>query len=207
MDTPPPKARSRRLTPLLVIASIGVGIALAFGLMTVAPGISPFGSRSETSNTQVIKAITREEQVVLLGLAIQGINSKSGNGTFFGVNIPWSDRASFIQYSFTAKLGIEGRDVEIEPAGDKKLLISIPRFIFIGHDKPTFKLVVEKNGVLSWVTAEVDQVEMVNNILNDKEQESYIEKNQEALQDQAKVFYTNIIRGIDPSIVLEFQFE
>ncbi|MCV5968550.1 hypothetical protein, partial [Lactococcus petauri] len=89
-----------------------------------------------------------------------------------------------------AKLGIEGKDVTIEHTGEDALLISIPEFIFIGHDDESFRTVVEDNGVISGVTPEIDTVEMINTILDDDAQGQYVDANQEVLEDQARVFYT-----------------
>ncbi len=80
--------------------------------------------------------------------------------------------------------------------------VTIPQFIFIGHDKPAFKLAAETNGVLSWVTPEIDTTEMINKILNAETQNQYIEANREILRDQAKSFYTGIIAGVDPTITV-----
>jgi hypothetical protein len=122
------------------------------------------------------------------------------------VTIPGSERASFLQYSFNAKLGVEGKDVQIAPKGEKGLLISIPRFIFIGHSNESFQTVVETNGVLSFTTPEIDTAEVITNVLNDGAKSKYIASNDEILRDQAKAFYTGIINAIDPTITVEFEF-
>ena len=47
---------------------------------------------------------------------------------------------------------------------------------------------------------------LINTILNDEVREQYLAQNSELLRDQAQVFYTSIITGIDPAITLEFKF-
>lgn len=47
---------------------------------------------------------------------------------------------------------------------------------------------------------------MINTILNDDARGQYIAQNNELLRDQTQVFYSSIIRGIDPTITLEFKF-
>jgi len=174
--------------------------------MDAFPNISLFDTKSEARNTQVVNSITRHEQVVLLGLGIQGISEESMRGTLFGMDIPGSARTSFIQYNFNAKLGIDGREVEITQTGEDAFLISIPDFIFIGHDDVSFKLAAVNNDILSWTTPEIDTVDMINEILNDDTKEQYIDSNEEILRDQARIFYTGIITSIDPTIAVEFEF-
>lgn len=79
--------------------------------------------------------------------------------------------------------------------------ISVPEFMFIGYDQPTFKVATEDGGVLSWVTPEIDKVEMVNKILDDDARQTYVSSNSEVLKDQTKAFYNTLIASIDPAIV------
>lgn len=90
--------------------------------------------------------------------------------------------------------------------GDNSYLVTIPEFTFIGVDEPTYKLAAEDNGVLSWVTPDIDTTEMVNDILNDSTKQQYIEANIDTLEDQAKVFHTNVIMGVDPTVTVEFAY-
>jgi hypothetical protein len=90
--------------------------------------------------------------------------------------------------------------------GESDLLVSIPGFIFIGHDNESFRSIVEDNGALSWATPEIDTVEMINKILNDDAQGQYIDSNREILEDQARAFYTGIVTSIDPTIAIRFEF-
>ncbi|UZN03583.1 hypothetical protein [Cellulomonas sp. S1-8] len=193
-------------TALWLVVAVCLGALLAYGVMRAFPDLSLFGSGSEERDTRVVSSITREEQVVLLSLGIEGIAEQTERGSFLGMDVPGSGRSSFVQYGFNAKLGIEGGDVRIVQTGEDELLISIPEFIFIGHDDESFRTVVEDNGVLSWVTPEIDVVEMINTILDEDAQGEYVEENTEILEDQARVFYTSIVAGIDPTITLSFEF-
>ncbi|MFC5131150.1 hypothetical protein [Paeniglutamicibacter kerguelensis] len=203
----------RKEVPLWRALLTGLCIAVVFGLAAVgalrAPqgmlNFLPFSNNSESRNSQVIDSLTREEQVVLLSLGIQGISEKNGQSNFFGIEVPGSSRVSLIQYGFKAKLGFDGKDVKYESSGDK-ILISFPKFIFIGHDDETFRLVTENNGVLSWITPEIDAVEMVNNILSDEAKDQYIDSNEADLKDQTSVYYKNIVQGIDSDIEVELKF-
>jgi len=195
------------LVSVMAICLVAAGALLALGATRAFPSFSLFDTESETRDTQIINSITRTEQVALLSLGIQGISEKNQRGTFpFGIDVPGSERASFVQYGFNAKLGIEGKDVKIVQTGKTAFLVSIPKFIFIGHDNESFKLVAENNDVLSWVAPKIDTFEMINKILNNDTQKKYIDSNEEILKDQAKVFYTSIITSIDPTIAIRFEF-
>lgn len=203
MKTVVRKALLRLAIPVVALLT---GVLLAFWAMKSFPGLSVFESDSGSRNTQIIQAMERKEQVVLLSLGIQGIAEKTGNTRFFGVNIPGSERALFLQYTFNAKLGLEGKDVRIEQTGENDYLLTIPQFKFIGHDKESFRLIAENNGILSWITPEIDPVDMINNILSDEAQEQYVASNQEILQDQARAFYTSIIMSVDPAATVTLDF-
>lgn len=188
-----------------ILVTLLVGAVALVGFQA-AQSWQPFGSESESTDTRDIESIKREEQVVLLSLGIQGISEKTEKRTFLGVEVPGSDRATFMQYSFNAKLGIDGRDVRIVPIGEKKYRISIPEYIFIGHSNEDFRLVAENNGALSFITPENDPVEMINGILSADAQAEYIANNEEILREQATYFYSSIITGIDPEIDITYGF-
>ncbi|MBP8918957.1 MAG: hypothetical protein KBG85_04555 [Micropruina sp.] len=191
---------------LLAVGLFGAGVVAAVGVSRVLPNLPYFGTDSSSRNTQIVHAVTRTEQVSLMSLGIQGISSKNQKSTFQGIDIPGSERASFIQYSFSAKLGIEGKSVKIAQVAASEYLVSVPKFVFIGHSDVDFRLVIESSGVVSWVTPKIDTVEMVNAILNDGSKDQYIIANSEILKDQAKSFYGRIVSSIDPSISLKFEF-
>lgn len=168
--------------------------------------LSPFGIKSDSHDSQVIQAIERTQEVSLVSLGIQGIKDEDRCAEAFGKCIPGTGEKTFLQYNFKAKLGIDGAKVEVTKTGKSSYLISIPRFIFIGYDQPTFKVATEDGGVLSWATPDIDKVEMVNEILNDDERQAYIESNQDLLEEQTKTFYDSLIKSIDPTLVTNFEF-
>lgn len=165
-----------------------------------------FGSTSESSNTQIREAVTKEKEVVLLGLGIQGISEKNERSDFHGIDVPGSGRLALMEYSFQGKLGIDGKSVDIEQTGEKNYVVSIPQFIFIGHDDVNFRMVTEDHGALSWVTPEIDTIEMVNEILNDDTKNQYLASHDEELKEQAINFYEGIIEAVDPEIAVDFKF-
>lgn len=188
---------------LLVAGAFLAGTSALQAILTT----NPFGTKSETVNTQVTHAIARSEEVVLLSLGVQGIEKSTDTGTFWGMTVPGSERASFLQYSFNAKLGIDGKDVEIQQSGEREFAILVPRFTFIGNDDVRFEVPIENNGVLSWVTPEIDTVAMTNKVLSVDARQKYVDSNDEILREQAVAFYSRIIAAIDPTIQLDFQFE
>lgn len=199
-----------RRVPVWVLFLVAVSLLAGGALATYSawafrpPAI--LASAGESLNTQVVNSVSLKEQVVLMSLGIQGIDHKKQNSQFLGVDIPGSERASFLQYSFTAKLGIEGKDVKVTQTGDHQFQMSVPRFIFIGRADERFELIVEDNGALSWVTPRIDAVEMANRVLNDQAQDAYIAANRELLVAQAQSFYSDIVKSIDPQAELTFQF-
>ncbi len=193
---------------LLVVAGVVAGIVVL--AILAATNVFSFGplvtTNSTDRGTQVIQAVEGKSEVALLSLGIQGIESRESNSEWFLGVIPGSERATFIQYSFHAKLGIDGAKVTITQTGENTFHIVIPEFIFIGYQDPTFELVTERNGLLSFVTPAIDQLEMANKILDDNAKQGHIDANRQILQDQAQAFYSGIVRGIDPTIELEFTF-
>ncbi|MGB7962564.1 MAG: hypothetical protein WCF12_06330 [Propionicimonas sp.] len=190
---------------VLLVVALSV---LAGGVLASSSALraSVFTTSTEVINTQVVSSVSLDEQVVLMGLGVQGVEQKRENAKFFGFEIPGSERAAFVRYSFTAKLGIEGEDVRIAQTGDKQFHITIPGFVFIGLDNPKLELLVEDNGILSAVTPEIDQLEIANHVLGDDAKAAHIANSTELLEAQAKSFYTSIVHSIDPDIALEFEF-
>ncbi|MCT2089975.1 hypothetical protein M3D92_11850 [Micrococcus terreus] len=200
------RSRPRLFWPLFTVLGL---ILVATVFFSAQLSSNAERDEAETRNSQVVQSITREQQVVLLSLGIQGIVERTQDSHLFGqeyLTIPWSERASFIQYEFTAKLGFDGGQVQIEQTGDSSYRISIPELEFIGHSDERFKVAAEDNGVLSWITPPIDPVEMVNEVLNDRAKTEYVEQHQDVLRSQAEAFYSGILRGIDPQITAEYVY-
>ena len=192
-----------KFVTLVLVSVLAVGVVLGAGRLG---WLEVFGIESESRDTQVIKSIERTQEVSLLSLAVQGIKEKKESGKVAGWGIPGVWKATFLQYSFDAKLGIDGQRVKVIRAGDNAYRVTVPEFIFIGHADPEFKVAVEDGGALGWATQDIDEVEMVNEILNDDARDTYVEENEELLQDQTKVFYDSLITGIDPSAKITYEF-
>lgn len=193
---------ARVMLTILAIALIG-GAAVA----GVALGRF-FMPATEMTDSQIYQSVERKEEVALLALGIQGIARENEPGKILGVPLPAGDRTTMIQYEFTAKVGIDGAAVHIDEAtsGENSFVISIPEFIFIGYDDPHFEDPIEGNGPLSFLTDEIEETEMINSILSDEKQQSYIDDHVELLRDQAQDYYTGIVHSIDPQTTLTFEF-
>lgn len=185
---------------LVVVISVGATIFLTNRFA------SPIEVETTSTDSQIITAITEQEQIVLMSTSVQGIWTERVDGTIWGRKIPGSSRLQLLQYSYRAKLGIEGEDVLIARSGTDRYTIHIPEFIFIGHSDEKFETVMEKNGVLSFATADIDAAETITKILDAKTKADEINANRVLLEDQATAFYTGIVTAIDPNVDLEFKF-
>ncbi|WP_182354712.1 hypothetical protein [Flaviflexus huanghaiensis] len=208
VDTPETQRRARSHRKLLRLWPIGVVAVVALAIGMILPNSFPtmFGTEEQSDHSLVVHSLERSEEIVLMGLGIQGITEERVSRTVFGRSVPGSGRALFLQYNFQAKLGINGEDVEIEQRGEDGLHITIPEFIFIGHDDITFKTALEDNGALSWVSPDIDEPDVINQILNDQNVDVHVNANRDLLEDQAEAFYTGIVTAVDPNIRVTFEF-
>ena len=174
------------------------------GFYSLFPGTMPAFLKEKvgTSDTQVIRSMERTKEVALLRLGITGIISQENKSHFFNMEIPGTERARFIQYTFDAKLGFEGKDVSIKETGKNTFDVEIPEFKFIGYDHPEYRMIVEQNGALSFGTQQIDSLDMINNILTEKTKQEYVDSNRDLLEEQAKSFYASIVMGVNPEAKL-----
>lgn len=168
--------------------------------------LSFIGVNSESHDSQVITAIERTQEVSLLSLGVQGILEENQNTEVGGWGIPLTEETLFLQYNFKAKLGLDGQGVKVTETGESTYRITVPEFSFIGYDEPTFKVAVEDGSALSWVTPDIDKVELINRILSDDARVKYLESNQDLLQDQTKVFYDSLITSVVPDAETSYEF-
>jgi len=202
--TQQPEKRTPLWAKFLLVALV---IALAIGAGVAGVAIGRFLGASEERSVQIVRSVKGEEQVILATAALSDIEPKRSNQKFFGLfDIPFSDREVFIKYDFDTKLGIEGKDVSIRATGDKAYTITIPEFIFLGYDDPKFSVATESNGILSWVTPEVDKLAAIEELVSDDQVAEHIDGHRALLESQAVTFYTRIVTSIEPDAVLTFEF-
>lgn len=186
-----------------ILAFLGGGVLANTGGLSIDP---PLEVHTESSNEQIVTAVERQEQIVLVSMNTQGLSEERANSKFLGRNMFGTGRTQFLQYAYRAKLGIEGSEVTIKETEDNQFLVSVPEFIFIGHDKVDFRTAVETNGVLSWATPEIDTAATITRILDDAAKAEQVNENRDLLQEQARNFYTSIINGIDDQVEVDFEF-
>lgn len=195
------------VVPILLVAAVVA--VFASGLLKPASLAALFGGSPDRQSSEVIKYVLPQQEVALASLRIEGLERADDSGNLFGipgVPLPASGRLTYIEYEFDAKLGIDGASVRITPTGEKAYTVAIPEFIFIGHSNEHFSDPIESNGVLSWLTEEISQTEMVNNILSPAKKDEYVANSLQVLKDQSKAFYGAIIRSVEPDAVLAFEF-
>jgi len=192
-----------KISTALVLVALGGVLVLGAGALV--PGL-PWSSASSSDSSLVVTAIERTEEVSLLTVGVQGITEARESKEIFGITVPGSERAKFIQHEFNLKLGIDGSQVTIEETGDNEFTLTVPRFIVIGHDELDIDTVVEDNGILSWVSSDISESEETEKVLSADALAEYVVKYDDLLRDQTEFFYSSIIRSIDPSIDLEFVF-
>ncbi len=203
----------RRRTPgwakiLLILFVLLLVGAAAFGGLSVGKALGA----TESRDTQVIRSIRGEEQVVLLSAGMTDVKEDRGDGLKLAIGdiqlltLPGTERSILVRYEYDAKFGIEGKDVEIVQTGDNSYRITIPEFIYLGYSDPDLSVADEENGILSWTTPEIDTSEIFEELLSSQVVSEHIDGFRSVLEEQAKTFYTKIVTAIDPDIVLEFTF-
>jgi hypothetical protein len=183
-------------------------LLLVAGAMFAGLAMGRFLGATETRDTQVIRSVTTEEQVILVSAGITDLIEEQGDRfDVFGLfELPGSERTMLLRYDVDAKFGIEGKDVSIRKTGDRAYLISIPAFAYLGYENPEISVAKEENGILSWTTPEIDKAEVFERVLSEEAVSTHIDGFRPVLEAQARTFYSGIITSIDPDITLEFEF-
>ena len=161
---------------------------------------------TKDQETLTIKSLTKEKQIVLVNLGMSEVFNEEKSSQLFGKNIVGTNRKKFMQATFDAKLGINGKDVDITSNGKDSYSITVPKFIFIGYNNPNFKLLDEHNGAFSSFTSDISETDMINKVLNDKSKQKYVEKYDGLLKQSTKDFYRELAHSIYPNAKLSFKF-
>lgn len=205
--------RTTRKTPLwakVLLVLVVLALIAAAGVVGLTAG-KMLGA-TESRDTQVIRSITGEEQVILVTAGMTDVEEERGEGLKFTIGdfdlftLPGTSRSVLVRYEYDAKFGIEGKDVEIMQTGDNSYLISIPEFIYLGYTNPDLSVASEENDVLSWTTPEIDTTAVFEEVLSAPVVEEHIDGFRPVLEEQAELFYTKIVKAIDPTLTVEFEF-
>lgn len=193
---------------LRVLFVLGMIAAAAFAGLT----FGKFLGATETRDTQVIRSIKGEEQVILLAAGMTDVQEERGDGLKLAIGdielftLAGTERSMLVRFEYDAKFGIEGEDVAIVQTGDNSYRVTIPKFIYLGYANPHLSIANEQNGVLTWTTPEIDATEVFEELLSDQAVDEHIDAFRSVLEEQAKTFYTRIVQPIDPAITIEFEF-
>ncbi|MDQ1111900.1 hypothetical protein QE418_001348 [Microbacterium testaceum] len=207
--SPRPASRTPLWAKILLVLMILVAIAAA-AVGGIAVG--KFFGAQESRDTQVIRSIKGEEQVILLTAGMTDVKEEKADGLKLAIGdlqlftLPGTERSLLVRYEYDAKFGIEGKDVDIQSTGNDSYLVKIPKFIYLGYANPVLSVAGEKNGALSWTTPEIDKSAVFEQILTDQVVNEHIDGFRPVLQEQAETFYTRIVHAIDPAIQLKFEF-
>lgn len=208
-----PSPKPVKKTPIWAkILLVAVILALIAGAALVSFNVGKFFGATESRDTQVIRSITGEEQVILVTAGMTDVQEEREDGLKLGIGdwdfftLPGSERSVLVRYEYDAKFGIEGKDVKISRTGDDSYLITIPKFIYLGYADPDLSVANEENGFLSWTTPEIDTTEIFEKLLSEQAVKQHIDGARLTLEEQAEVFYSKIVHAIDPAIMLDFEF-
>lgn len=213
--TPPlaPASKPVKKTPIWAkVLLVIVILAVIAGAALVSFNVGKIFGAMESRDTQVIRSIKGEEQVILVTAGMTDVQEEREDGLDFAIGdwdlftLPGSDRSVLLRYEYDAKFGIEGKDVEISQTGDNAYLITIPKFIYLGYANPDLSVADEKNGLLSWATPEIDTTDVFEKLLSEQAVAQHIDGIRAVLEEQAELFYTRIVEAIDPTITLTFEF-
>jgi len=189
------------ITAIILLVGIA-GAASGF----LASNLSFIGVNSSSNRTQAVHAMEKREEVAILALSVTDIYDKTNSRELFGRNIFGSSSTAYIKGTFTAKLGFDGRDVKVREIRKDTYEVYIPEFKVIGTTNSHFEQVIERNGVLSFLTPDVDILEAVNGAKSEDTLSEYIEQNQRWLEDAAENYFNNLVGRFDTDIRLEFIF-
>ena len=174
--------------------------------------LSGIETSTETSDSKAVEHFEFKEDITLVGAGVTGILEEKKTSKIFGsLKIPGSDKSVLIQYRYQANLGIDGKEVTIKKTGDHSFDVDVPAFKMLGmkftdqDGKGPFKTVSSEGGILSFVTADIDEAEMYSRVVTDDGAE-LINANIEQLRSQAESFFTGIITSVDPEAEIDFDF-
>lgn len=197
-----------RLWPLVVVPILlvaGAAAAVISGAFSPALLSGVFGGVS-TNTSEVIKYQLPQQEVALTSLRIEGLERSDADGNLFGLALEAGNRTKYIEFGFNAKLGVDGSKVDIVADGGHAYTVTVPEFIFIGHSDVHFEDPIEENGILSWLTPQISETEMINKILSVERKDKWVASSLQLLKDQSEVFYGTIIKSVDPDATLTFEF-
>lgn len=175
-------------------------------------GFFTAGVSTQTHDTKAVESFEFKEDITLISLGVTGILEEEKSAELFGGwKVPGTEKNVLILYRYQANLGIDGTKVDIEKTGDHSFTVEVPAFELKGlsfteqDGEGPFKKINTADGLLSFVTADIDESAMHSRIVTDDGAE-LINENTDHLRSQAESFFTGIITAVDPDASIDFEF-
>ena len=187
---------------LLLIIAILLGI--------YAYGYTQNNPKNNSQSSSMVQYIQEANEVVFLNVGIEKVVTSKNQTTipWTDIGIPFSEKKSIIILNYAAKLGIRTH-VKVEQISEKKYKIIVPKNEVLGIelDKTNpYQLYDSSGELLSYSTQDIDTGTLVAQTLSNEEQEKYLEKYVENINDSAKSYYKALFQSISKYIELEFVF-
>lgn len=180
---------------------------LIIGAIILILGILGFSLYLKFNKPDVVDGLTNEKQIVLLKTSIEDtVEDETALIDLPFLGTLGTQKIKSIQYQLTAKFGIDGKEVVIEEKGDNEFTIYIPQFIFIGYSDVVIYGIDENNERFSMLTKDVDEVDLMNEIFNERKQEEFIVQFNSELKEYAQEFYNGLLEDMSSSPKLNFVF-
>ena len=200
------KVLSAKIYVWVVVLALVVMIAIFITGFTSGK-IKIFNTKSESTETQVVTAMQKLQEVSVLGLSVTDIYDQSEQQKFFGVQIPLSEKQVFLKGTFDVKLGFDGQEVTVAKRKEHTYNISVPKFITIGISNPKFEIIDSKGQFLSFITKDIDTHKLSDQAVSDETLQKYVTQNNEWLQEQTTNYFNNIITAIDSEATITMNFQ
>ena len=191
--------------PLWFLLLCGLIILLAY-----INGYMQNNSKNNSQSSSMVQYIEEANEVVFLNVGIEKVVTATNQTTipWTDIGIPFSEKKSIIILNYAAKLGIRTH-VKVEQISEKKYKIIVPKYEVLGIelDKTNpYQLYDSSGELLSYSTQDIDTGALVAQTLSNEEQEKYLEKYVDNINDSATSYYKALFQSISKDIELDFEF-
>ena len=167
-------------------------------------------SKNNSQSSSMVQYIEEANEVVFLNVGIEKVVTATNLTTipWTDIGIPFSEKKSIIILNYAAKLGIRTH-VKVEQISEKRYKIIVPKYEVLGVelDKTNpYQLYDSSGELLSYSTQDIDTGALVAQTLSNEEQEKYLEKYVDNINDSAISYYKALFQSISKDIELDFEF-
>lgn len=179
-------------------------------LGTYLNGYLQNNSKSNSQSSSMVQYIEEANEVVFLNVGIEKVVTATNQTTipWTDIGIPFSEKKSIIILNYAAKLGIRTH-VKVEQISEKKYKIIVPKYEVLGielNKTNPYQLYDSSGELLSYSTQDIDTGALVAQTLSNEEQEKYLEKYVDNINDSAISYYKALFQSISKDIELDFEF-